>query len=80
MSRNRIWFSWLRQCFRLSSFIKIVLLTLIIFFIIIYIQIFKAKNRWCNPEKALWWFCSWPGEETICNWDKHFPIMDEQIR
>ncbi|CAF1510322.1 unnamed protein product, partial [Rotaria sordida] len=43
-------------------------------------QIFNKNKQWCDPGKPLWWFCPWPDARTICSWDDHFPITDQQIR
>jgi hypothetical protein len=76
----RIYISYLRQCIRLFSSVKIILLILILFFLIFHKQVFNKKDRWCDPEKPLWWFCSWPGPETICSWDQHFPTINGKNR
>ncbi|CAF0998345.1 unnamed protein product [Rotaria sordida] len=70
----------MRQYCRLLSSIKILLLILIFFVIILHSQIFNKNKQWCDPGKPLWWFCPWPDARTICSWDDHFPITDQQIR
>jgi hypothetical protein len=76
----RIYFSWIRQRFRSLSLIKIILLILSLFIIVIYLLFFNKKNRWCDPEESLWWFCSWPGDETVCSWEEHFPTTPQNLR
>ncbi|CAF1238043.1 unnamed protein product [Rotaria magnacalcarata] len=82
MCTNRIYSSYIRQYFRLLSLstIKIILLILIVFLVLLYARLFDRNNRWCDPEKSLWWFCPWPGAETICSWHQHFSITDQRTR
>lgn len=61
---------------RLSLFIKIFFLIFFIFILIIKKELFNIKNSLCDPSKPLWWFCPWPGPETICNWNQHFSIIN----
>ncbi|CAF1339257.1 unnamed protein product [Adineta steineri] len=68
-----------RQYYRSSS-VKITLLILIFILVILHTRYFHKKNGWCDPEKELWWFCSSPGNETICSWNKHFPTIDKNNR
>jgi hypothetical protein len=79
MSIIRKYLSYIRQRFRLSS-IKIILLTFILILIILYTQLFNKKDQWCDPTKPLWWFCPWPGDETICSWHQHFAMGEEKTR
>jgi hypothetical protein len=72
--------SWQRQPIRLKSRVKIVLLILILFFIIFHTQFINKRNQWCDPAQPLWWFCPWPGPETVCSWDEHFPTINGKIR
>ncbi|UJR29865.1 hypothetical protein I4U23_017413 [Adineta vaga] len=81
MSLKQFYFSFSRQYLRLSSLsTKLILLICIFIFIFGFKQIFFNKNSWCNPEKPLWWFCPWPGQETICSWDEHYPKINQNNR
>jgi hypothetical protein len=72
--------AYFRQRFRTVSLIKIVVLFFIFFIIIFHFQLNNKSNQWCDPEKPLWWFCPWPGPETVCSWNEHFPKLNENIR
>jgi hypothetical protein len=80
MSIIRLYITCLRQRIRSLSQVKIILLIFILFLIIFHNQFFNKKDRWCDPAKPLWWFCSWPGPETVCSWDEHFPTLNPKIR
>ncbi|CAF1395626.1 unnamed protein product [Adineta ricciae] len=73
MSFKQLYIPFLRQYLRFSSLsIKLLLFITILIFLIGIKQIFSNKTSWCNPEQSLWWFCPWPGPETVCSWDEHF--------
>jgi hypothetical protein len=77
---TRIYMARIRQCVRSLTPIKIILLILILFIIFIHKIFFNGITHWCDPEKPLWWFCPWPGEETICSWEQHFPTTPQNIQ
>jgi len=80
MPTIRIHILWLRQRIRLKSPVQIILLILILFFIIFHTQFFNKRTQWCDPAQPLWWFCPWPGPESVCSWDEHFPRINGKIR
>ncbi|CAF1124645.1 unnamed protein product [Adineta ricciae] len=73
MPFKQLYVPFLRQYLRFPSLsIKLLLFITIFIFLIGTKQIFSNKTSWCNPEQSLWWFCPWPGPETVCSWDEHF--------
>lgn len=81
MSLNRIYISYIQQCFRNLSLSKIIFSIILSLLLIIYILFFNQKNQLCNPAAHLSWFCPWPDPQTtVCSWDDHFPITPGQIR
>ncbi len=80
MSIIRLYFLYLRQRFRFFSSIKIFIVIVVLFIIIFHTKLIKQNDQWCDPTKPLWWFCPWPGPETVCSWDQHFPILNGNIR
>lgn len=72
--------SYLRQYIRLWASMKIILLAMTVLLAILCLQDFDRNNRWCNPEKPLWWLCSWPNVEAVCSWNEHFPTSMKRIR
>jgi len=81
MSFNRIYIPYIQQCFRNLSLVKRILLGITLLLFTIYIIFINQKNQLCDPGEHLWWFCPWPDPQTtVCSWDDHFPMIQEQIR
>jgi hypothetical protein len=80
MFSTKLCISFLQKRFRSLSLFRLILIIgsslLLLYLIFLY-----KKDELCDPTDHLYWFCPWPDPKTtVCSWNDHFSIKEEQIR